>query len=82
MGKKANGGKYKPGSVDENGYAIPRYNVHGGPEVAEAKGLDENQCQYITDPVRSEVHRKNRDAMFARWVKAGAEHVYPGDDEV
>ena len=69
--------KPTPGSVDVNGYAIPRYIVHGGPAVAEAKGLNASQCQYIMDPVTSEEHRKNRDAMFARWEKAGAEHVYP-----
>lgn len=65
-----------------NGYAIPRYIVHGGPEVAEAKGLDSSQCQYIMEPVTSEEHRKNREAMFARWLNAGARHVYPDDGTV
>lgn len=69
--------KPKPGSVDVNGFVIPRYIVHGSPEVAKAKGLDPSQCQYIEDPVTSEEHRKNREAMFARWLEAGAEHVYP-----
>lgn len=69
--------KPEPGSRDVNGYAIPRYIVHGGPEVSRAKGLNTNECQYIMDPVTSEEHRKNREAMFARWEEAGAEHVYP-----
>jgi hypothetical protein len=75
--EKTESKKPTPGSADVNGYAIPRYIVHGGPEVAEAKGLDTSQCQFIMDPVTSEEHRKNRDAMFARWEEAGAEHVYP-----
>ncbi len=69
--------KPKPGSVDVNGFVIPRYIVHGGPDVARAKGLDLSQCQYIEDPVTSEEHRRNREAMFARWEQAGAEHIYP-----
>lgn len=68
--------KLKPGSVDVNGYAIPKYIVHGGPEVAKAQGLDLSQCQFIMESVTSEGHRKRREAMFARWVEAGAQHVY------
>lgn len=67
----------KPGSTDINGYAIPRYIVHGGPEVAKAKGLKSRECQFIMDPVSSEEHRKNREAMFKRWEDAGAVHIYP-----
>jgi hypothetical protein len=69
--------KYQPGSTDINGKAIPRYIIHGGPEVAEAKGIKTSECQFIDSPVTSEEHRKNREAMFERWVAAGAEHVYP-----
>jgi hypothetical protein len=67
----------KPGSIDINGYVIPRYIVHGGPEIAQAKGLKASECQFIMDPVASEEHRKNRDAMLKRWEDAGAEHIYP-----
>lgn len=69
--------KPRVSSVDVNGFAIPKYIVHGGPEVADAKGLDHSLCQYIQNPVTSEEHRKNREAMFKRWEEAGAEHIYP-----
>ncbi len=70
-------GTKKPGDRDVNGYAIPKYIVHGGPELAAEKGLPSSQCQYFDEEPKSEEHRKNRDAMWERWVKAGAEHVYP-----
>lgn len=71
--------KWKAGSSDPlNGRPIPRYIVHGGPELAKARGLRESQCSLNHDePPTSEEHRKNREAMWARWVEAGAEHVYP-----
>ena len=68
---------WRPGLKDVNGHPIPRYIVHGEPEIARAKGLKTGECQFITDPVTSEEHRKNREAMFKRWEEAGAEHVYP-----
>ena len=68
---------WKPGSVDINGKPIPRYIVHGGPELSDARGLDDRICQYFVDPPTSDAHRKNREAMWERWVRAGAEHVYP-----
>lgn len=70
-------GVWKPGIVDVNGKPIPRYIVHGGPDLAADKKLPTSQCQFFDEPPRSEDHRRNLDAMWARWVKAGAEHVYP-----
>lgn len=72
--------KKKPGDSDVNGYAIPKYIVHGGPELAKRLGLPSSQCQYFNEPPSSEEHRKRRDAMWERWVQAGAEHVYPQPD--
>ena len=71
----------KPGDKGENGYAIPRYIVHGGPELAERLGLPSAECQFFDEQTRSEEHRLNRDAMWARWVQVGAEHVYPERDD-
>lgn len=72
--------KKKPGDRDVNGYAIPKYIVHGGPELAKKLGLPSSQCQYFTEAPSSEEHRRRRDAMWERWVEAGAEHVYPQSD--
>jgi RNase adaptor protein for sRNA GlmZ degradation len=66
----------RPGMLDVNGKPIPKYIVHGGPELADIKGLDHSMCQYIMDPPSSEEHRRNREAMFKRWEAAGAIHVY------
>jgi hypothetical protein len=76
MIQRAPSGK-KPGDRDVNGYSIPKYIVHGGPEVAKRLGLPGSQCQYFEDQPSSEEHRKRRDAMWERWLEAGAEHVYP-----
>jgi hypothetical protein len=67
----------KPGDRDVNGYAIPKYIVHGGPELAERLGLPGSQCQFFDEQPSSDEHRRRRDAMWERWVEAGAEHVYP-----
>lgn len=68
----------KPGDVDVNGYAIPAYIVHGGPDLARSKGLPLSECQFFGEDVEPQTaaHRRNRDAMWKRWVKAGALHVY------
>ncbi|WDL80829.1 hypothetical protein IU367_12030 [Aeromonas bestiarum] len=76
MNKKSSQGK-KPGELDVNGYPIPRYIVHGGPELAKLRGLPDSECQFFDELPNSEEHRKNQDAMWARWVNAGAEHIYP-----
>ena len=68
---------WRPGLLDVNGKPIPKYIVHGGPELAALKGLDRSVCQYIMDPPTSDEHRRNREAMFKRWEAAGATHVYP-----
>ena len=60
-----------------NGRPIPKYIVHGGPELAQSRKLPTSQCQYFYEQPTSEEHRRNRDAMWERWVQAGAEHVYP-----
>lgn len=69
--------KKRPGDKDVNGKPIPRYIVHGGPDLARERGLPPSECQYFDEEPNSEEHRKNRDAMWQRWVDAGAEHVYP-----
>jgi hypothetical protein len=79
MNQKSSRSK-KPGDKDINGFAIPRYIVHGGPELAKKLGLPSAECQYFVEQPRSEEHRRNRDAMWVRWVQAGAEHVYPEPD--
>ena len=65
-----------------NGYAIPKYIVHGGPELADKMGLDRSICQYIRDPPSSEEHQRNREAMFKRWEAAGAVHVYSDSEDL
>lgn len=71
-------GVWRYGLKDEkNGKPIPRYIVHGGPELSVARGLDSNICLYFDEPPTSDEHRKNLEAMWARWVDSGAEHVYP-----
>jgi hypothetical protein len=67
----------KPGDTDVNGFAIPKYIVHGGPGVAVEKGLSGSECQYFDEQPKSEEHRRNTETMWERWVHAGAEHVYP-----
>jgi len=67
----------KPGDSDVNGYAIPKYIIHGCPELARKLGHPISQCQFFDEQPNSDEHRRNRDAMWERWVKAGAEHVYP-----
>jgi hypothetical protein len=67
---------WRPGTLDVNGGPIPKYIVHGGPELAHKKGLDRSQCLYFPDQPSSDEHRRNRDEMWERWVKAGAEHIY------
>lgn len=76
MNRKLSQGK-KPGDLDVNGYPIPVYIVHGGPELAKRLSLPSSQCQYFDEPPHSDEHRKNREAMWERWVKAGAKHIYP-----
>jgi hypothetical protein len=71
----------KPGDADVNGHAIPHYIIHGGTEVADSHGLSYALCQFIDQPTTSVVHERNRQAMFARWEKAGAKHVYPKDED-
>lgn len=70
-------GAKKPGDLDVNGRPIPWYIVHGGPELAEELGLPTSQCQYFDEPPTSDEHRRNLEAMWERWVEAGAKHVYP-----
>ncbi len=71
-------GVWRNGLRDEkNGKPIPRYIVHGGPELSAALGLASKICQYFNEPPTSDEHRRNLEAMWARWVAAGAEHVYP-----
>ncbi|MBF4245723.1 hypothetical protein EA004_11810 [Vibrio anguillarum] len=67
----------EPGDLDVNGHPIPRYIIHGGPELAKQLNLPASECQFFDEPPHSEEHRKNRKAMWARWIKAGAEHIYP-----
>jgi hypothetical protein len=67
----------KPGDGDVNGYAIPRYIIHGGPELARRKGLPTSECQFFDEAPSSDEHRRKREAMWERWVQAGAEHIYP-----
>lgn len=69
--------KKRPGMRDVNGYAIPKYIVHGGPELADSMGLEKSMCQYIMDTPSSKEHQRNREAMFKRWEDAGAVHIYP-----
>lgn len=71
----------KPGDKDENGYAIPHYIIHGGPELSEKMGLPSSQCQYFDDQPNSEEHRKNLGKMWKRWEQAGAKHIYPDSVE-
>lgn len=61
---------------EKNGKPIPRYIVHGGPALSDARGLDDSICQYFDEPPTSDEHRRNLEAMWARWVAVGAEHVY------
>ena len=76
MNKKSAQGK-KPGDLDVNGRPIPRHIIHGGPKLAEQRNLPDSKCQFFDEPPDSEEHRMEREAMWARWVKAGAEHIYP-----
>lgn len=68
--------KSKPGCKGKNGHPIPHYIVHGDTDLAKANGLDLGLCQFIREPAKSEEHRKNREALFAEWEAAGAQHVY------
>jgi hypothetical protein len=74
---KKNSRMKKPGDIDLNGYPIPKYIIHGGPELAKKLKLPSSQCQFFDEPPNSDEHHKNREAMWARWVQAGAQHVYP-----
>ncbi|MGN5108718.1 hypothetical protein ACTG18_10750 [Aeromonas hydrophila] len=76
MNKKTSQAK-KPGDLDVNGYPIPKYIVHGGPELAEQHDLPNSECQFFNELPNSEDHRKKQNAMWKRWVKAGAIHIYP-----
>lgn len=79
MKKTVNKAVWKPYTRDANGKPVPHYIVHGGPELSRARGLPSSECNYFDSPPTSEEHRRNREAMWDRWVAAGAEHVYPED---